>query len=100
LTNISTERADIMGASMSTESSFYMQQVANCAREAEAAALPNQRDKYLRAQSAWQALADRKLLTEAKRARIEAEREREITADADRTSSGPPRCPAAAGQNS
>ena len=59
---------------MATESEFYLQQVESCARQAEASPLANQRAIHLRAQAAWQALADRRLVTEAKRSRLEAEK--------------------------
>lgn len=39
---------------------FYLQQAANCAKAAESASLDNQRSKYLRAQQAWQEMADRR----------------------------------------
>lgn len=74
---------------MSRESSFYLQQVAQCARDAEAAVLPNQREMFLRSQSAWQALADRRLLTEQASAELEAQRREQITA-ADRARSACP----------
>ena len=59
---------------MATESTFYLQQVAKCAREAAESLLPNQRAMHLRSQAAWQALADRKLLTETNRAKSEAQK--------------------------
>ena len=43
---------------MSQPISFYIQQAANCGEAAAAAKLANERDKYLQAQTAWQALAD------------------------------------------
>lgn len=55
---------------MATESSFYLDQVENCERKAEASTLPNQRDMHLRSKAAWQALADRRLLTETNRAEL------------------------------
>jgi hypothetical protein len=59
---------------MATESEFYLKQAESCARQAEASLLPNQRGLHLRAQAAWQALADRRLLTETQRAQIDAEK--------------------------
>jgi len=46
---------------MSASGKFYLAQAALCALNAEQTALANQRDKYLRAQLAWQALADREI---------------------------------------
>lgn len=42
---------------MAHQSEFYMQQAENCGTAAAAATLANERDKYLQAQAAWQALA-------------------------------------------
>lgn len=58
---------------MST-SGFYLAQAANCARSAAATQLDNQRETYLRAQAAWQALADREIGVKAARDLREAER--------------------------
>ena len=44
---------------MSASGKFYLAQAELCAQSAEKTALANQKDKYLRAQAAWQALADR-----------------------------------------
>jgi hypothetical protein len=44
---------------MSASGKFYLAQAATCAQAAEKTQLANQREKYLRAQAAWQALADR-----------------------------------------
>ena len=38
--------------------SFFLEQAANCGSAAAAATLVHERDKYLVAQAAWQALAD------------------------------------------
>lgn len=43
---------------MASPIDFYLEQAADCARQAAGATLDNQRDKYLQAQAAWQALAD------------------------------------------
>lgn len=59
---------------MSASGEFYLAQVAQCARAAEEASLPNLRDKYVRAQAAWQALADRELKNDAAREKREAEK--------------------------
>ena len=40
---------------------FYLEQVATCAVAAASAALANQRETWLRAEAAWQALADREI---------------------------------------
>jgi len=56
---------------MSTDSRFYLEQAANCAKEAEAASLSNQREMHRRSQAAWQALAERRLLMEANRAKAQ-----------------------------
>lgn len=39
---------------------FYLAQAANCAKSAAEAALPNQREIFLRSQKAWQDMAERK----------------------------------------
>jgi hypothetical protein len=57
---------------MSAAGKFFLAQAAICAQAAEGAALENQRDKYLRAQAAWQALADREIRNEAAREEREA----------------------------
>ena len=44
---------------MTVAGNFYLNQVATCAKAANDAALDNQRETYLRAQAAWQVLADR-----------------------------------------
>jgi hypothetical protein len=54
---------------MSAASTFYLAQAALCAKAAAAATLPNQRERALRAQEAWQALADRITLVENGRTR-------------------------------
>lgn len=59
---------------MSVSSQFYQNQASVCARSAEGTTLPNQRDKYLRAQAAWQALADREIGIKAARDLREAEK--------------------------
>ena len=57
---------------MSLQKNFYIEQATNCAREADEAKLPNLRAMFLRSQKAWQALADRKGLTDEARALREA----------------------------
>jgi hypothetical protein len=46
---------------------FYETQIANCARMAADAGLSNQRATHLRAQAAWQALADKEAAAQAER---------------------------------
>jgi hypothetical protein len=67
---------------MSTTSSFYLQQAASCADAALTALLPNEREKCLRSQAAWQALASRLLRAESLRARLDAEKEQARVAEA------------------
>ena len=69
---------------MSTESKFYLQQVEHCAKEAEASLLPNRREMHLRSKAAWQALADRRLLTEENRARLDEQKRLAATEAEDR----------------
>ncbi len=59
---------------MSAPVSFYLEQVANCARSAESAQLDNQRAKFLDAQAAWQELADRAIHVQAEREKRDAAR--------------------------
>ena len=53
---------------MSAPSSFYTEQAAICAKSAEDTALPQLREKYLRSQAAWEALAERESGIKAARA--------------------------------
>lgn len=55
---------------------FYRNQAESCAKAAAEAILENQRDKFLQAQAAWQALADKTAMVQAQAARREAERGR------------------------
>jgi hypothetical protein len=59
---------------MTVSSQFYLTQVVHCARSAAQSTLANERDKFLRAQAAWQALADRELGIKTARERREADR--------------------------
>jgi hypothetical protein len=54
---------------MRATADFYEQQIGLCGRQAEAAGLSNQRDMYLRAQAAWQKLANAEAAAQAERAR-------------------------------
>ncbi|MFA7603430.1 MAG: hypothetical protein WCY29_10525 [Novosphingobium sp.] len=56
--------------------SFYARQAESCAKAAAEATLANQKTKFLQAQAAWQALADKTALVQARAARREAERGR------------------------
>ncbi|OSZ72455.1 hypothetical protein CAP39_03720 [Sphingomonas sp. IBVSS1] len=51
---------------------FYEQQIGLCGRQAEAAGLSNQRAMYLRAQAAWQKLANTEAASQAERAKRQA----------------------------
>jgi hypothetical protein len=61
---------------MAEARSFYVQQAENCAKAASEATLTNERVKFLQAQAAWQALADKTVLGQAQAAKREAERGR------------------------
>lgn len=52
---------------MNQQLDFYFAQVASCGASAETAILANERQKFLDAQAAWQALADTELKRIAKR---------------------------------
>lgn len=58
---------------MSVSGEFYRKQADLCAMSAEASGLSNQRDTLLRAQAAWQALADREFRVKAGREQRELE---------------------------
>lgn len=55
---------------------FYARQAENCGRSAAEATLENERQKFLQAQAAWRALADKTALVQAQAAKREAERVR------------------------
>lgn len=59
---------------MSITSDFYLARAAECAREAEATALANVRDRCLRSQEAWLSMANRLRKGEAMRDRAAAEK--------------------------
>ena len=65
---------------MSGPSSFYTEQAAICAKSAEDTALPQLREKYLRSQAAWEALAERESGIKAARAIRDAETESRLAA--------------------
>ncbi|MFW2829088.1 hypothetical protein [Sphingomonas sp. ID0503] len=55
---------------MSATSEFYLARANDCARDAEGASLDNVRDRFLRAEHAWRAMADQITRSEdARRAR-------------------------------
>jgi len=64
---------------VSVTSDFYHSQAAKCTGEADASALPQVRDRNLRAAAAWRAMADKLVLTEATRAKQVARKEAETT---------------------
>ena len=68
---------------MTVSGQFFLTQASSCATSAAGSTLTNQRETYLRAQAAWQALADREFGLKAARAQREADK-----ADAD-ARSGP-----------
>lgn len=59
---------------MSATSDFYLARAAECARDAAAAPLANVRDRCLRSEEAWLAMAERLLSSEAARDRNAAEK--------------------------
>lgn len=60
---------------MSPNYDFYVARAAGCAIEAGATLLPNVRERCLRAEVAWLAMAERVLQTETGRRRQAADRE-------------------------
>ena len=65
---------------MSAPSSFYTEQAAICAKSAAETLLPQLREKYLRSQAAWEALAERETSIKAARALRDAETEARVSA--------------------
>lgn len=65
---------------MSVTSDFYLARAAECARDAEATALANVRERCLRSQEAWLAMANR--LRKGERMRDEAAAEKILRTDA------------------
>jgi len=59
---------------MSVNSEFYRIQAAACAREADAATLANVRERCLRSEAAWLAMAERISRNEARREAAAAEK--------------------------
>lgn len=59
---------------MSATSDFYLARAAESARDAQAACLPNVRERCLRSEAAWRAMADRLLKSEGARERQAAEK--------------------------
>lgn len=62
------------GAEMSASCQFYLDQAALCAQSAARATLANQRETYVRAGAAWQALADREIDIATAREKRDAEK--------------------------
>jgi hypothetical protein len=59
---------------MSASCQFYLDQAALCAKSAQGAKLANQRETFVRAGAAWQALADREIDIAAAREKRDAEK--------------------------
>ena len=59
---------------MSATCQFYLDQAALCAKSAAGATLANQRETYVRAGAAWQALADREIDIATAREKRDAEK--------------------------
>lgn len=59
---------------MSQPVSFYIQQAESCGAAAAESKLDNERDKYLKAQAAWQTLADAAAKTRDEAAKRDAAR--------------------------
>jgi hypothetical protein len=57
---------------MSVTSNFYLARAAECAAEARRTGLENVRERYLRSEAAWLAMADRHIRAETMRAEISA----------------------------
>ena len=70
---------------MTVSGQFFLTQASSCATSAAGSKLANQRETYLRAQAAWQALADREFGLKAARAQREADK-----AEADARPGGDP----------
>ena len=69
---------------MTVSGQFFLNQASSCATSAAGSQLANQRETYLRAQAAWQALADREFGLKAARAQREADKaELETRTDSD-----------------
>ena len=65
---------------MSVTSDFYLARAADCARDAESTTLANVRDRCLRSEAAWRAMADRLLRGDQMRERLEADKRGEASA--------------------
>ena len=59
---------------MSVASQFYSDQAKACALSAASSRLPNQRETFLRAEAAWQAMADRAQRVSTEREQREADK--------------------------
>jgi len=60
---------------MSAQHEFYATRAAEARRDADAATLDNVRDRCLRAEAAWQEMADRALRGDNMRAKLAAEKQ-------------------------
>jgi hypothetical protein len=60
---------------MAAPHTFYLEQAENCGKAADKAILPNEREKFLRAQASWEALANKSAKALADRAEREAQSE-------------------------
>ena len=60
---------------MSSTSDFYLARADECAREAAGASLDNVRERNLRSEAAWRAMANQLLRAERMRAEREAEKQ-------------------------
>jgi len=64
---------------VSATSDFYLARAAQSQREAAESVLGNVRDRCLRAESAWRAMADRLLRSETERRRLATDKAAEAT---------------------
>ncbi|MFT3966342.1 MAG: hypothetical protein QM690_10715 [Sphingobium sp.] len=63
---------------MSVLSDTYLARATQCAREAREATLENVRERSLRAEAAWRAMADRAISTDQARLRHQVEKARAL----------------------
>lgn len=66
---------------MSATSDFYLARAADSARDAQNTDLENVRERCLRAEAAWLAMADRLLRSEDERKRVAGEKAERIEAE-------------------
>ena len=65
---------------MSSASTYYFARATECGREADEAALDNVKQRFLRSQSAWLAMAERMALQESRAAERQGARAEEVVA--------------------